>query len=70
VALELAALVARNAPVSLRQAKRAIDGGLGLPLAGALDLENQLYQDCLPTKDRREALAAFAEKRKPTFTGE
>jgi enoyl-CoA hydratase/carnithine racemase len=69
-ALELAGLVARNAPVSLRQAKRAIDGGLGLPLAGALDLENQLYQDCLPTKDRREALAAFAEKRKPTFTGE
>jgi enoyl-CoA hydratase/carnithine racemase len=69
-ALELARLVARNAPVSLRQAKRAIDGGLGLPLADALDLENRMYQDCLPTKDRREALAAFAEKRKPVFTGE
>jgi enoyl-CoA hydratase len=69
-ALELAALVARNAPVSLRQAKRAIDGGLGLGLDAALDLENALYQDCLATKDRREALAAFAEKRRPVFTGE
>ncbi len=69
-ALELAALVARNAPVSLRQAKRAIDGGLGLPLEEALDLEHRLYQDCLATRDRREALAAFAEKRRPTFTGE
>jgi enoyl-CoA hydratase/carnithine racemase len=69
-ALDLASLVARNAPVSLRQAKRAIDGGLGLPLEAALDLENQLYQDCLATADRREALAAFAEKRKPVFQGE
>ncbi len=69
-ALAWAGLVARNAPVSLRQAKRAIDEGLGLPLEQALDLENQMYQDCLGTKDRVEALRAFAEKRKPVFQGE
>jgi methylglutaconyl-CoA hydratase len=69
-ALAWAGLVARNAPVSLRQAKRAIDGGFGLPLEEALDLENRMYQDCLGTKDRVEALRAFAEKRKPVFTGE
>jgi methylglutaconyl-CoA hydratase len=69
-ALALAAEVAQNAPVSLRQAKRAIDGGLHLPLEEALDLENRLYQDCLGTKDRVEALRAFAEKRPPVFTGE
>jgi enoyl-CoA hydratase/carnithine racemase len=69
-ALALAAEVARNAPISLRQAKRAIDGGLHLPLEEALDLENRLYQDCLGTKDRVEALRAFAEKRPPVFTGE
>ncbi|ABS26367.1 enoyl-CoA hydratase-related protein [Anaeromyxobacter sp. Fw109-5] len=67
---ELARRVARNAPVSLRQAKRAIDGGFHLPLEEALDLENRLYQDCLGTKDRVEALRAFAEKRPPVFTGE
>ncbi len=69
-AVALAARIARNAPVSLRQAKRAIDGGLHLPLEEALDLENRLYQDCLGTKDRVEALAAFAAKRPPVFTGE
>jgi methylglutaconyl-CoA hydratase len=70
LALETAAEVARNAPVSLRQAKRAIDGGLHLPMEEALDLEHRMYQDCLGTKDRLEALRAFAEKRSPSFTGE
>jgi methylglutaconyl-CoA hydratase len=69
-ALALAGRVARHAPISLRQAKRAVDQGLHLPLAKALDLENRLYQDCLPTRDRQEALRAFAEKRPPVFTGE
>ena len=70
VAHELAAMVARNAPVSIRQAKRAVDGGLHLDLDAALEHENRMYQDCLSTKDRVEALRAFAEKRKPVFTGE
>jgi enoyl-CoA hydratase/carnithine racemase len=66
----LAARLCRNAPISLRQAKRAIDEGLHLPLAEGLDLENRLYQPCIPTADRREALRAFAEKRPARFTGE
>jgi enoyl-CoA hydratase/carnithine racemase len=69
-AAALAGQIARNAPVSLRQAKRAIDGGLHLPLEEALDLENRMYQDCLGTRDRVEALRAFAEKRPPVFEGE
>jgi enoyl-CoA hydratase/carnithine racemase len=69
-ALAYAEQVARNAPISLRQAKRAVDEGFALPMEAALDLENQMYQDCLGTKDRVEALRAFAEKRKPVFTGE
>jgi len=69
-ALAYAGEVARNAPISLRQAKRAIDGGFHLPMDEALALENRMYQDCLGTKDRLEALRAFAEKRPPVFTGE
>jgi len=69
-ALALAERVARNAPISLRQAKRAIDRGLALPMGEALDLENMLYQACIPTADRQEALLAFAEKRAPVFKGE
>ena len=69
-ALALADEVARNAPVSLRQAKRAVDGAFHLPLEEALAFENRMYQDCLGTRDRVEALRAFAEKRRPDFTGE
>jgi len=69
-ALALAEEVAKNAPVSIRQAKRAVDGGFHLPLEEALLFENRMYQDCLGTRDRVEALRAFAEKRKPNFTGE
>jgi methylglutaconyl-CoA hydratase len=69
-ALAVAAELARNAPISLRQAKRAIDDGQSLGLDEALDLEHRMYQDCLGTKDRLEALKAFAEKRRPSFTGE
>lgn len=69
-AIALAEQVARNAPISLRQAKRAVDGGFDLPLDEALAFENRLYQDCLASKDRVEALRAFAEKRPPVFTGE
>jgi enoyl-CoA hydratase/carnithine racemase len=69
-AVALAEQVARNAPISLRQAKRAIDGGFHLSLDEALALENRLYQDCLASRDRVEALRAFAEKRPPVFSGE
>jgi len=69
-ALAVAERIAGNAPVSLRQAKRAVHGGLGLPLPEGLALENRLYQDCLGTRDRQEALRAFAEKRPPVFTGD
>jgi enoyl-CoA hydratase/carnithine racemase len=69
-AVALAEQVARNAPISLRQAKRAVDGCFDLPLDEALAFENRVYQDCLASKDRVEALRAFAEKRPPVFTGE
>ncbi len=69
-ALALAAQIARNAPVALRQAKRALDLGQHLPLEEGLDLEHRLYQACLGTRDREEALQAFAEKRRPVYKGE
>jgi len=58
------------APLSLRQAKKAIDAGFDRDLLTGLSLETNAYMQLLPTKDRREALQAFAEKRKPVFIGE
>jgi enoyl-CoA hydratase/carnithine racemase len=68
-ALELGREIARNGPVAVAQAKRAIDGGLELPLAQALAFEQTCYAPVLETEDRWEALAAFAEKRPPVFRG-
>ncbi|HEX5043932.1 MAG TPA: enoyl-CoA hydratase-related protein [Candidatus Polarisedimenticolaceae bacterium] len=68
-ALDLARTIAANGPVAVRLAKRAIDGGADLSLDRALALEWDCYQGVLGTEDRVEALAAFAEKRPPKFSG-
>jgi enoyl-CoA hydratase/carnithine racemase len=70
VALELAESIANNGPVAVRAAKEAIDRGGELPLKDGLEVEAECYARTLPTADRLEALAAFAEKRKPQFRGE
>lgn len=68
-ALELARQIADNGPVAVRAAKAAIDEGCELPLGKGLEVEARSYEKVLPTKDRLEALAAFAEKRKPRYIG-
>lgn len=68
-AIELARSIADNGPVAVRAAKSAIDRGCELPLAEGLAVEASCYERVLPTKDRLEALEAFAEKRKPRYVG-
>ena len=51
-------------------AKAAITHGLEVDLATGLKVEELCYAQLLPTKDRLEGLKAFAEKRKPVYTGE
>jgi enoyl-CoA hydratase/carnithine racemase len=69
-ALELAREIAKNGPIGVAQAKFAINYGMEASLGVALPLESKAYEATIPTKDRLEALAAFAEKRKPVFKGE
>ncbi|MBK7878180.1 MAG: enoyl-CoA hydratase/isomerase family protein [Planctomycetes bacterium] len=68
-ALELARTIAENGPVAVRAAKAAIDQGCEEPLAKGLETEARCYERVLPTQDRLEALAAFAEKRRPRYQG-
>jgi enoyl-CoA hydratase/carnithine racemase len=62
--------ITQAAPLSLQQAKSAIDSGFDKNLSDGLAIETEAYLKLINTKDRVEALRAFAEKRKPNFTGE
>ena len=61
--------VAEGAPVAQAAALEAIDRSFDLPLAMGLEIEKVSYDKVLVSEDRREALEAFAAKRKPTFKG-
>jgi methylglutaconyl-CoA hydratase len=68
-ALAVADEIAAAGPLAVAQAKRAIDGGVGLPLAQGLAFERSCYEVVLASADRDEGLAAFLEKRRPVFKG-
>jgi enoyl-CoA hydratase len=68
-ALATAAAIAQNAPLAVRQAKKAIHAGLQLDLRNGLLFEIEAYNRLVPTEDRREGIRAFNEKRKPRFSG-
>ena len=64
---EWAREIAKAAPIALSQAKIAIASGLETDLETGLELEAQAYAVTIPTEDRLEGLAAFAEKRDPVW---
>jgi enoyl-CoA hydratase/carnithine racemase len=68
-AIETAAAIAANAPISTRQVKKAIHHGLQMSLAEGMALEIEAYNRTVPTEDRREGIKSFNEKRKPVFKG-
>lgn len=65
--LDLARAICRNAPIAVRQAKKAIHQGLQSDLTTGLLLEVQAYERMISTEDRREGVRAFNEKRPPVF---
>ncbi len=69
-ARELAKEIIPNGPVAIRVAKTAIDAGMQSDLATGMLIEQACYAQVIPTKDRLEGLAAFREKRKPSYQGE
>jgi enoyl-CoA hydratase/carnithine racemase len=67
--LETAQAISDNAPLSVRQAKKAIHNGLQMDLKRGLMFEIEAYNRLVDTDDRREGVLAFNEKRRPRFTG-
>jgi enoyl-CoA hydratase len=68
-ALETAAVIAGNAPISTRQIKQSVNMGLNTDLQTGMMFEIEAYNRMVPTDDRREGILAFNEKRKPVYKG-
>src|SRR4029077_15288125 len=61
--------IAEGAPIAHAEALTAIDYAFDVDLEVGLELERVSYEKTLVTDDRREALAAFAQKRATVFRG-
>jgi len=69
-AREIARAICANAPLSVMMTKAAIDRGMDMPLAEGMAAEGDASFMLYFSRDRNEGLAAFREKRSPTFKGE
>jgi enoyl-CoA hydratase len=68
-ALDIAREVAAMPPISVMQIKEIVNAGLNAPLDTALMLERKAFQLQFATRDQKEGMRAFMEKRKPRFEG-
>jgi enoyl-CoA hydratase len=66
-ALQTAKAIATNGGVGVAFAKEAIGKGADMPLADALAYEGNLFALLLATKDQKEGMSAFVEKRRAAF---
>ena len=64
-ALKLAVKIARNAPIAVRNCKKAMNEGISLPIEKAVEVEEKLFGDCFETHDQVEGMACFLSREKP-----
>jgi enoyl-CoA hydratase len=69
-ALDVAREIAAMPPISIMQIKEVVNAGLNAPLDTALMLERKAFQLQFATRDQKEGMRAFLEKRKPKFEGQ
>ena len=68
-ALKMAALVAQMPPLAAMQIKEVVLAGVDASLETALMLERKANQLLFATRDQKEGMQAFIDKRKPSFEG-
>ena len=66
-ACAMAARIAELSPVAVAMAKRAVNAAFETTLAEGVRHERTMFLSLFGTPDQREGMAAFAEKRKPSF---
>ena len=63
-ALKMAKGIAANAPIAVRNCKKAINEGLQVNMDEAIVIEEKLFGDCFETEDQKAGMANFLEKDK------
>ncbi|MDD7433837.1 MAG: enoyl-CoA hydratase-related protein [Peptoniphilaceae bacterium] len=61
---KLASRIASNAPIAVRNTKKAVNDGLEKDMDEAIVIEAKLFGACFATEDQKEGMNAFLEKRK------
>ena len=69
-ALELAQRIAALPPLAVAQIKEVVLAGADAPLTTALMLERKAYQLLFASRDQKEGMRAFLDKRAAVFRGE
>jgi enoyl-CoA hydratase len=63
-AKKMAETIARQAPIAVRNAKKAINDGLQVDMDKAIEIEEELFGNCFETADQRAGMGNFLEKDK------
>jgi len=69
-ACELAALVSRNAPLSVRASKQVAVQSADWPLSECFTRQREFFDPVFASADAAEGAAAFRDKRAPQWTGQ
>jgi enoyl-CoA hydratase len=69
-AMDFARTLAARAPISMRFAKRYLNGSASLDFERVLRLEAEAILTCMETRDWHEGIRAFEERRDPSFEGD
>ena len=62
--MKLANKIAKNAPIAVRNCKKAINEGLDADMDQAVAIEEKLFGDCFETEDQKYGMAFFLDKNK------
>ncbi|MGN0530822.1 MAG: enoyl-CoA hydratase-related protein [Eubacterium sp.] len=63
-AKKMAGMIASNAPIAVRNCKKAINDGLQTDIDNALVIEEKLFGDCFETEDQKYGMAFFLDRNK------
>lgn len=63
-AKKMASMIASNAPIAVRNCKKAINDGLQTDIESGVAIEEKLFGDCFETEDQRYGMAFFLDRNK------